>query len=119
MNAQSIIAHLSQDFDAIADSALALAAERLATQVRLALSVLPGGPHDHPWLQTGALHDSIEVKSKGPEALVASTSDVAAYQEHGTATIPPRPTFAPVAAANGHALAHSIGHAVAQALGAR
>lgn len=112
----ALIARLGQDFDAIANTALARAAEGLATQIRAALSTAPGGPHDHPWLRTGALHDSIETQSEGATAIVASTSSVALYQETGTAEIPPRPTFAPVAANEGAAIAHQIGLATAQAL---
>lgn len=117
MNLQSLIARFDQNFEAIANTSLAIAADELAREVRLALSVSPGGPHDHPWMQTGALHDSVEARAEGAQAVVGSTSDVAVYQEHGTATVPPRPTFAPIAASTGHALAQSMGHSVARALG--
>jgi hypothetical protein len=119
MNLQSLIARLHQDFDAVAETALSAAAERLADDVRAALSTPPGGPHDHPWLQTGALRDSVEVTLQASGAVVASTSPVAAYQEFGTATLPPRPTFAPLAASTGSALAQSVGYAVARSLGVR
>ena len=119
MNLATAIRQLDQDFTSLGETALSAAAADLASQIRQALSVPPGGPHDFPWLQTGALHDSIESKAEGSEAVVASTSDVAVFQEHGTATIPPRPTFAPIAANAGKAIADSIGMAVASALGAQ
>ena len=104
------------DLAATANSTLAAQAEAIATPIRDALSTQPGGPHDHPWKRSGELQNSIETQTDGPEALIGSTSQVAFWQEHGTADIPPRPTFAPIAAAQGEAIAHAIAEAVAQAL---
>ncbi len=118
MNLHSLKARLDQDFAAVAEAALAVAAKRLADDVRAALSMSPGGPHDHPWCQTGGLRDSIEAKCEGSEAIVASTSKVAIYQEFGTASIPPRPTFAPLASSTGSTVARSVGYAIAKSLGA-
>ncbi len=119
MKLSTAISQLDQDFKTVGETALSVAANGLADQIRQALSVPPGGPHDYPWLRTGTLRDSVEARSQGPDAVVASTSDVAVYQEHGTATITPRPTFAPIAAKSGEGIAHAIGLAVATALGAR
>jgi phage gpG-like protein len=111
---QNLIRALDQRFDASA--ALAEAATTLAAQLRQVLATPPGGPHDHPWRQTGALQDSIEYQSNDTEALIGSTSETAAYQEHGTATMPPRPSFGPLAATEGATIARHIGHSVAEAL---
>lgn len=43
-----------------------------------------------PLLRTGEMRDSIGTKAEGLEAVVGSNDDIAVYQEHGTATIPPR-----------------------------
>ena len=96
--------------------ALADNAERLAEAVRDGLSAQPGGAHDRPWTRTGALRDSIGAQTDGLNAVVGSSDKAAAPQEMGTATIPPRPFLAPLAAAQGEAIAKSIGDAVSQAL---
>lgn len=119
MNLKALIAHLDQDFDLIANTALAFSAARLADDVRTAFSTPPGGPHEHPWLRSGCLRESIEAASDGPSAVVASRSETALYQEHGTATVPPRPTLAPIAAAEGAAIADSIAHTLIAAIGPR
>jgi phage gpG-like protein len=106
----------SLDLDTVARAELAGQGAQLADLVRTALSTLPGGPHDHPWRQTGALHDSIVNDADGDEAVVASTSETALFQEHGTATMPPRPTFTPVAAEHGETIAHAIAAALTQAI---
>ena len=50
--------------------ALAEQAERMADAVRHALSDPPGaGGHDQPWLQTGALHDSVSAEADGLQAV--------------------------------------------------
>jgi phage gpG-like protein len=117
MNLKSLIARLDQDFDRIANDALALAAQNLADDVRQALNTEPGGPHDHPWRQTGALHDSIGSQSEANTAIVGSTSEIARLQEHGTVELPPRPTLAPVAMQSAPTIAASIADAVQRALG--
>jgi phage gpG-like protein len=104
------------DLDAIARAELAGQGARVADQVRLALSTPPGGPHDHPWRESGALHDSIGSDAEGDEAVVGSTSNVALFQEHGTDRVPPRPTFAPIASAQGETIATTLANAIAVAL---
>ena len=49
-----------------------------------------GFPEDEPLLRTGELRDSIEHKVEDSAAYVGSDSDIAVYQELGTAKIPPR-----------------------------
>lgn len=117
MNLTELARRLARlDLATTANAALAAQAETIATAIREALSTKPGGPHDHPWERSGDLHDSIQTQADGPEAIVGSTSRIALWQEHGTADIPPRPTFAPIAAAEGEAVANAIAQAVAQAL---
>jgi phage gpG-like protein len=89
----------------------------IAAGVREALSQPPGTePHEYPWLRTGELRDSVGHDADDAGAVIGSTSDVALYQEHGTPAIPPRPFFAPVAAAHAEAAAKAVGEAVASAL---
>lgn len=116
MNLHALITRLEQDFDRIANDALAQSAEALAGDVRQALATLPGGPHEHPWRQSGGLQDSIGFDADQATARVGSTSDVARHQEYGTSTLPPRPTFAPLAVEQGEAIAHAIADAVKSAL---
>jgi len=104
------------DLAAVRQAALAAAAETIAGQVREALSHPPGADHRFPWRQTGALADSIGVSAEADEALVGSSSEVALYQELGTATVPPRPFFAAIAATEAEAAAASVGAAVADAI---
>jgi phage gpG-like protein len=60
--------------------------------------VAKGFPENEPLLRTGDLRDSIEVARHGNEAVVASSSDIAMYQELGTENgIPPRPFLGPAA----------------------
>ena len=77
---------------------------------------LDTGAHGAPWLRTGELRDSIGHRADGLAAVVGSTSDVARYQELGTARVPPRAFLAPAAAENGAAVARAIGQAAADAL---
>lgn len=49
-----------------------------------------GYPADAPLLASGGLRDSIEAEHKGLEAVVGTNDPTAAYQEFGTASIPPR-----------------------------
>jgi hypothetical protein len=116
MNLAALIARLDQNVDRIANDALAHATAALAGDIREALSTPPGGPHDYPWLQTGALHASVGYKSEGPDAVIGSTSDTARHQEHGTITIPPRPVFAPLAANAAPGIATEIAQAVMTAM---
>ena len=116
MTIKSLVARLEQDFDAIAHQALVAASQDLASATRSAFSTLPGGPHEHPWLQSGALRDSIGCTVEGLDAIVGSSSEVARYQEHGTDAMPPRPTFAPVATAEAPKIGEAIATKVVQSL---
>lgn len=51
--------------------------------------------HDNPLLRTGEMRDSISHHATALGFVVGSTSDIAAYQEFGTRTIPPRPFLGP------------------------
>lgn len=95
--------------------ALNTAAATLAEKVRDTLTTPPGGPHTTPWKQSGALADSITHAAQGETAVVGSASPVAAWQECGTARIPPRPFLAPAAQESGDAIAHAVGLAVMEA----
>jgi len=65
--------------------------------------VAKGFPEDEPLLRTGDLRDSIVVDAHGNEAVVASDSEVALYQEVGTDRgIPPRPFLGPAAFESKH-----------------
>ena len=94
------------------------AAEALAEGVRSRLSGGPGGAHEAPWLQTGALRDSVGavVEGDGLRAVVGSSSRAAVPQELGTVHMPARPFLAPVAAEMGQGLAEGVRDAVAQRL---
>jgi phage gpG-like protein len=89
-------------------TALDAAATRLAGAVRAELATPPGGPHDQPWIQTGALQASITHTTTGLTAQIGSNDPAAAPQEQGTATIAPRPFLAPAAAALAEPIAHDI-----------
>lgn len=102
--------------EAVQRRALEDAAQRIEEAVRTALSHSPGGEHDAPWLQSGELRDSIEHEADATRAVIGSTSEIAAYQELGTRTVPPRPVLGPVAAALGQSVAEVIGAAVADAI---
>jgi phage gpG-like protein len=104
------------DLQAVQRAALQVQAETLAGAVREALNTPPGGDHRFPWRRTGTLHDSISVSADDDAAIVGSTSDEALYQELGTATIPPRPFLATIAAEHSERAAEAIGAAVAAAL---
>jgi phage gpG-like protein len=94
-------------------AALESAAAGLADGVRETLSTPPSGPHDAPWVETGALRDSIAHSVDDTSAVVGSNDPAAAPQELGTARLPPRPFLAPAGAAQGEAIAYQIGAAVA------
>ncbi len=117
MTLSELVLHLqSLDLDSIARATLAEQAQRLADLAQDALSVLPGGPHDHPWRRSGTLQDSVSAQAEGDEAVIGSTSQIALYQEHGTTDLPPRPTFGPLAAAEGEAIARTVADRLTQAL---
>ncbi len=105
------------DPDAVAAVSLAALSFELAGHVREALSEPAGeGAHIYPWLRAGALRDSIAAQADGSDAVVGSPSEVARYQEQGTAAVPPRPFLAPVAAERADGIAAALGAAVAAAL---
>ena len=110
-------ANLDADVNTAARVALDAAAARLAAEVRRGLATPPGGPHDQPWRQTGALQASIGHTTEGDIATVGSTSSYAAAQEHGTRTVPPRSFLLPAAKRLAPDLADGIASAVAAALG--
>lgn len=95
---------------------LATQAAHLADAVRANLATPPGGPHDHPWRQTGALQASIEHQADGLTAQIGTSHPAAAAQELGTATIPPRPYLAPAADALAEPIAQQVGQAIATLL---
>ncbi len=97
--------------------ALAEQAERMAAAVQDALSEPAGaGEHDRPWVQSGALHDSVGAQAAGLEAAVGSNDPAAVPQEMGTSRMPARPFLAPVASSMGEEVAQAIGAKVAAAL---
>lgn len=63
----------------------------------------------NPLERTGELRDSIVDERKGLEAVVGSKSDIMAYQEFGTGTIPPRPVIGPAAFRNKEKIKKIIG----------
>lgn len=72
-----------------------LAASTLADKVRKGFQV------PSPLLRTGDLRDSIQYEVEPWEAVIGSTSPIAAYQEFGTSRgIPPRPFLGPAAFKN-------------------
>jgi len=97
--------------------ALAEQAQRMAARVRERLSETPGAAgHDEPWLQSGALRDSVGAQADGLQAVVGSSDPAAVPQELGTAHMPARPFLVPVAAGMGEEVARAVGAAVAAAL---
>ncbi len=100
-------------------AAVAHQAEVLAEAVRNKLATPPGGPHDQPWSQTGALQASIAVSTDFLSAQVGSSDPAAAPQELGTATIQPRPFLAPTAASLAEPIAQAIGQALADLIARR
>ena len=109
-------AALDTDVDVAARTALDAAAARLAAEIRRTLATPPGGPHETPWRQTGALQASITHATEGDTAVVGSASLYAAAQERGSRTIPPRPFLLPAAQRLAPDLARSVGQAVAAAI---
>jgi len=96
---------------------LAGQAAEMAEAVRAGLSTTPGsGGHERPWMQSGALRESVGFEASGLEAVVGSSDPAAAPQEMGTVRMPARPFLAPVGAAMGAGLARAVGEAVAGAL---
>lgn len=75
-----------------------------------------GYPLDAPLLREGALRESITHEVHGLEAIVGSASPVAAFQEFGTSTIPPRPFIGPAAFHNKEAIKAIAGGAAVSGL---
>ncbi len=97
--------------------ALAEQADRMAARVRDGLSEPPrAAGHDEPWLQSGALRNSVGAQADGLQAVVGSSDPAAVPQELGTAHVPARPFLAPVAAEMGEEVARAMGARVAAAL---
>ena len=97
--------------------ALAEQAARMAARVRDGLSDPPGGSgHDEPWLQSGALRNSVGAQADGLQAVVGSSDPAAIPQEMGTTHLPPRPFLAPAGAAMAEEVAEALGKAVVRAL---
>lgn len=94
--------------------ALGVVAQELESQVVDVLSQPASIDHSMPWLETGALRDSIGHNIDGTMAIVGSTSDVAVDQELGTRTDPPRPFFSATAAAAANHLVQSIAASLAR-----
>lgn len=88
----------------------------MARAVQDGLGNSPGGGHDRPWLETGALRASIGHQANGLQAVIGSSDPAAAPQEMGTMHLPPRPFLAPVAAAMGEGVAETVRAAVAERL---
>lgn len=78
--------------------------------------VRKGYTPDDPLLRDGTLRDSIEVETSAMEAVVGSKMEIAAYQEFGTATIPPRPILGPAAYDNQEKIKKLIGKSVVRGL---
>jgi hypothetical protein len=83
--------------------------------------VAKGFTPDDPLLRTGTLRDSIhhKVEMTGPAsgvAVIGSASDIAVWQELGTAKIPPRSFLGGAAVREGHAIAEICGKGVAVAI---
>ncbi len=69
-----------------------------------------------PWLQSGALRDSVGAQADGLQATVGSSDPAAVPQELGTAHMPARPFLAPAAAEMGEEVARAVGAAMVAAL---
>ena len=106
---------LSQLEEAV-PAALAAEAAGLAEAVRAGLGQAPGGSHDRPWQRSGALAVSVGFVADGSSAVVGSSDPAAVPQEVGTATVPPRPFLAPVAAEQGEAVMRGVAARVAAVL---
>jgi len=97
-------------------AALEEQAALVAQAVQEGLGDPPGGGHDRPWLETGALRASVGHQADGMQAAVGSSDPAAAPQEMGTVHLPPRPFLAPAGAAMGEKVAEAVGAAVAERL---
>ena len=91
-------------------------AEMIAAGVRDRLSAKPGGDHAAPWMQSGALRESVGVLATDTGAVVGAGGVAAVAQELGTVHVPARPYLAPVAAELGRAVAEVVGEAAVAGL---
>lgn len=104
----------------IGEEVLRRATERgasvLAEGVRARLSGEPGGSHEAPWVESGALRDSIgvAVDGDGARAVVGSSDPAAVPQEMGTARMAARPFLAPVAGEMGEEVARAVGRGLSR-----
>ena len=106
----------------IGEEVLRRATERgasvLAEGVRARLSGEPGGSHEAPWVESGALRDSIGVAVEGDgdgaRAVVGSSDPAAVPQEMGTARMAARPFLAPVAGEMGEEVARAVGRGLSR-----
>lgn len=71
--------------------------------------VRQGFTPDDPLLRTGKLRESISHRVAPGEAVIGSTSNIAAYQELGTSRIPPRPFLGPAVVRNERRIVDLIG----------
>lgn len=69
-----------------------------------------------PLERTGELRDSIEASAAGNDGAAGSNHPVAAYQELGTDTIPPRPFLGPAGFRMAEPVAQDIGQRVVAAI---
>ena len=74
-------------------------------------------PPDNPLLREGHLRDSIEHETHVLDAVIGSKSDIAAYQEFGTASIPPRSFIGPAMVRNVELLERMTGAAAVIGIG--
>ena len=102
--------------EAVAFAVLRDEAEAMAADVRAELGRAPGVDAAFPARRSGALADSIGVSVDGGDVVIGSTSEVAVYQERGTARMVPRAFLAPVGVASGSAAAEAVGAAVVAVL---
>lgn len=90
----------------------AAAARLLQEAVTADLSHPPGAKPALPALRTGALRASIAQASDVNGAVVASTSEVAVFQEFGTARMAPHPFLGPVATRHADDATQAIANAL-------
>ena len=103
------------DLDAVQRKALEDAVQRIENAVRESLTH-PDGSRQAPRICEDELRDSIAHEIEMARAVIGSTSRVAADQELGSRSNPPRPFLAPAAAALGESVAEAIGAALADAI---
>ena len=75
-----------------------------------------GGDAGAPLVGSGALRDSISHDVQGLSATIGSNSEVMAYQELGTANMPPRPVLGPALLRNKELIEETLGRAAAAGL---